>query len=319
MTPFVAVCICTFERTDGLRTLLQAIDELRLSTLSGREILLIIVDNSSAGTAEGVFRDYSKHGRFRAQFVHEGRKGLSNARNAALHKALAARATYIAFIDDDEIPAPDWLESLVATALETRANAVVGPVIPIFEKPPPAWAVACGFYAKRPALGDGFVDDGYTANCLFSSAAIKTHNLRFDSRFNETGGEDTMFFRRLIEAQERIGWADGACVMEFVPERRMAKMWLLKRWYRTGAVEAAVGIIDSSSCKGKLFNALRGLARLGGGLVLVAMSLALRPFRRPGSVLARCYTVCRGAGMLMSVLGKEYAEYSIVNYRKASD
>ncbi len=311
----IAICICTFERLDGLRCLLRAIDVQRLRTLSTKDIQIIVVDNSPSASATPIFLEYSKTGRFAATFLHEKSKGLSNARNAAIERALALEIAFFAFVDDDEIPLPDWIENLLAKALKTGGAAVVGPVFPIFEEPPPAWAAASGFYSKFLSSRDGYVEDGYTANCLVSCAAVETRKLQFDLRFNQTGGEDTWFFKCLIRAGERIAWAEEAIVMEMIPKQRMTRGWLLKRWYRTGATEAALSKLEPSSYRGKLANLLRGLSRIVGGSLLIIQALIMRPFRESGSIVAECYTLCRGVGILMSIIGKEYKEYTASDYR----
>jgi succinoglycan biosynthesis protein ExoM len=311
----IAICICTFERPDGLRSLLHALDVQRLCAFSTNDIQIIVVDNSASASAAPVFLEYSRVGRFPTTFVHEKNKGLSNARNAAIESALALKVAFFAFLDDDEIPLPDWIENLLATAVRTAAAAVIGPVLPIFEEPPPAWATASGFYAKVLPTRNGYIEDGHTANCLVSCAAVDVLKLRFDLRFNETGGEDTWFFKRLREGGGRIAWAEGAIVMELISKQRMTRGWMLRRWYRTGAIEAALCSVEPSSHKGKLVNLFKGMSRIGGGVLLIVGASMLRPFGYPGSIFARCYTVCRGAGLLMSVIGKEYKEYSASGYR----
>jgi succinoglycan biosynthesis protein ExoM len=311
----IAICICTFERPDGLRNVLNALDAQRLSILSKNDLRVIVVDNSESGSAEAVFLGYSRAGRFFSTFVHEKNKGLSNARNAAIESALAHKVDFFGFVDDDDIPLRDWIENLVSKAIETRAAAVVGPIYPLFSEPPPDWAVVSGFYTRVASYRNGCAD-GATANSLISCAAVNSLNLRFDLRFNETGGEDTWFFSQLRSAGERIAWAQNAIVMEHFPRQRMTRRWLLQRWYRTGATEAALCNRGPSSYRGRFVNLVKGLARIGGGTLLIVQALILRPFRKSGSIFARCYTLCRGAGLLMSIIGKEHKEYSAPGYRR---
>lgn len=277
--PAVAICICTLDRPDGLRSVLNALDAQRLTC----DLQIIIVDNSASRSAETVFADYSKTGRFAATFVHEKHKGLSNARNAALEKALDLNVEFFGFTDDDDVPLPDWVETLVTTAIETGAAAVVGPVYPLFAEPPPEWAA--GLFVRVSSLSGGA-----TANCLVSCAAVNRLNLRFDPRFNETGGEDTCFFHELVKAGEHIAWAEAAIVMEQIPKHQMTRKWLLKRWCQTGATEAALD--------GKFVSLLKGLARIGVGLLLVAKAFILRQ-----DAFAQCYTIARGCGMILEAIG----------------
>jgi succinoglycan biosynthesis protein ExoM len=312
----IAVCICTFERTKGLRELLRGLDAQRLVSLSKADIRVVIVDNSATTSAQMVFDEYEKSGRFSSTFVHDPRRGLSNVRNRAVEHVLEVGADYLAFIDDDEVPTPDWIEHLVAEARRTAAAAVVGPVAPIFEVPPPSWAVFQGFYAKAPAMRDGHVTDGYTSNCLVSCRVLDEKALRFDPRFNATGGEDTWFFKCLLDAGGTIAFAERAVVMEYVPPARMTPGWLLKRWYRTGSVEAALCPFEPSSSKGRLINVLKGSTRLVGGVSMFFVALALSPWCPSGAVFARCYTICRGLGLLTSVVGVVYREYTANDYRR---
>jgi glycosyltransferase involved in cell wall biosynthesis len=56
-----------------------------------------------------------------------------------------ATGDFIAFIDDDEFPADDWLIQLRATCDRYKAAGVLGPVRPHFDEPPPAWIIKGGF------------------------------------------------------------------------------------------------------------------------------------------------------------------------------
>ena len=47
----------------------------------------------------------------------EGRRGIPQARNAAVAVALE-RADFVAFIDDDEVPSPLWLAELLRLRAE---------------------------------------------------------------------------------------------------------------------------------------------------------------------------------------------------------
>lgn len=313
--PKVGVCICSFERPDGLRRLLKALDEQRLSTLSRDDLQIVIVDNSLSRSAKPVFLEYSKMGKFLSTFVHEKNKGLANARNAAIECALALKVAFFAFIDDDEIPLPGWIEDLLSQAAKTGAAAVIGPVYPVFEEPPPEWALGSGFYSKVLPSRNGLVEDGHSANCLVSCASVDGLKLRFDPGFNETGGEDTWFFKQLRSAGGKLAWSETAIVMEFISTQRMTQGWLLKRWYRTGSTEAALCAFRPSSFKGRLVNLFKGLIRIAGGTLRIVVAVMLRPFRHSGTILAPCYTLCRGAGLLMSVMGKVYKEYSASDYR----
>jgi glycosyltransferase involved in cell wall biosynthesis len=65
-----------------------------------------------------------------------GSQGLSAARNSGVE---AARGTLIAFLDDDAIAAPDWLEQLVQLCQNPTVLGTGGAVEPTWVSKRPAW------------------------------------------------------------------------------------------------------------------------------------------------------------------------------------
>lgn len=61
----------------------------------------------------------------RLVYVHEPEPGIVAGRNRALSEARGSDA--LVFIDDDEIPSPGWLASLVSTWRSQECAAVTGP------------------------------------------------------------------------------------------------------------------------------------------------------------------------------------------------
>lgn len=310
----IAVCVCTYHRPAGLAALLAALDLQRLGRLPDDGVEIIVIDNSVAGDASATWQAVGRRLRFPVTFKHEPRKGLAFARNAALGAALKPGITHIAFIDDDELPSPDWLASLVETLERRGTDAAIGPVLPVFETPPPSWLPVMAFGDLRPH-DQGLVDDGYTCNAIVSRSAVDAMSLSFDARFNDTGGEDTMFFKRLQEGGGRIAWAEAAVVFAPIPKHRMRPQWLWRRWYRTGDIEANLGRYDPASAMGRMHNLMRGLARVGAGSLRIAKAALWDSWRRPGAFVASFYTLCRGAGLIASVGGARYKEYAAPGYR----
>lgn len=309
----VAVCICTYNRPAGLRLLCDALSRQYIKGLHAYDVAFVIVDNGETGNARQYCASVEGVGRYEFVVVHEKRRGLVFARNAAIEAARQIKATLVAFIDDDEVPDPNWLESLVTALIHSGAPAAIGPVHPIFAAPPSKWLPLTA-YAMRRVATDGLVEDGYTCNVIMKMSCIDEHKLRFNHRFNETGGEDTLFFQAWRRCGLTIAWAPKAIVYEFVPSSRMTPAWLFRRWYRTGNIEAHLSAYDVDTLKGRLFNLARGAMRVvwGGGCVLAS---ALLHARRPEKIVANSYTVCRGAGLIASVFGRNFKEYSRPTYR----
>jgi N-acetylglucosaminyl-diphospho-decaprenol L-rhamnosyltransferase len=103
--PLVSVVIPTYQRAGLLRACLLA---LQAQTLGGHET--IVVDNASSdGTCELVRRQFPE-----VRLVElQANVGFGAAVNAG---ARAAAGEYLAFLNNDALPRPDWLAELVACA-----------------------------------------------------------------------------------------------------------------------------------------------------------------------------------------------------------
>lgn len=310
----IVICICTYQRPQGLHDVLESLSRQRFQRLTDNQVSLLVIDNSVDGSAERFCRGFGKSGRFALRYVHEPKKGLVNARNIALTTASLEGATHIAFIDDDELAPPGWLDALFIRLAETGAAAVVGPVFPEFTECPPVWLPTEG-YTNRPRAEGGFALEGHTCNALLDVREMGVRNLRFDIRFNETGGEDTMYFKTLRENGKRIAWAEDARLYERVPEHRMKTEWLFRRWYRTGNVETRLSGKSLARWISRAWALGNGLARIGLGAARVLYAVAAYSWRDRARVTASCYTFCRGAGFLSAAFGASYREYARADYR----
>ena len=310
----IAICICTYNRPEGLKAALRSLDGQQLTTLQDDQIVVIAVDNSAAGSAKAICAAYAENGRFKFRYVHKPTKGLVHARNTCLDTAEQEQAAHLLFLDDDEAASPLWVEALFGRLTQSGAAAAIGPVFPVFEQPPSA-AVPVHRFVNRVAHVSGFAEDGHTCNAAISMAAIRAANLVFDLRFNETGGEDTTFFKALRAAGGSIAWAEAAHVHEFVPAHRMTANWLFRRWYRTGIVEAQLAQGAEPSLAGRLRNLAHGFARIGAGSVRSLVAFIMHGWREPDRFVGSFYTLCRGVGYVSGALGVSYREYSRPNYR----
>ncbi|MCT7955974.1 hormogonium polysaccharide biosynthesis glycosyltransferase HpsE [Laspinema palackyanum] len=98
---------------------------------------VIIIDNNSSDETAQVIKDYQSNWPedFPLTYYFEGQQGLAFARERAIQEA---NGTYVAFLDDDNIPAPDW----IAAAHEfgkthPKSGAFSGQIHGEFEVEPP--------------------------------------------------------------------------------------------------------------------------------------------------------------------------------------
>jgi glycosyltransferase involved in cell wall biosynthesis len=308
----VALCAATYQRPQGLSRLLSAIAALQLP--AEVELLVVIVDNSPDSAAAAQVDAAARTLPWPLHYLAEPRRGITFARNAALAEASRLAADFVAFIDDDEEPAPRWLAALLSAQQRSGATVILGAVQPLFPPDTAQWIIEGRFFETH-AFDDGAeLQDAHTANVLIDLHRLSALGLGFDHRFALTGGEDTMLFRDLLDAGGRIVYAADAVVYETVPPSRTSLAWLLKRWYRTGNVEATLFLRGRRrGAWRRPVNLLRGLARVGVGGLGFAATLLVLGFGRKDRIVRPLYTFCRGCGILTSTLGWNYAEYDKVH------
>ncbi|MGF1630931.1 MAG: glycosyltransferase family 2 protein [Kiloniellaceae bacterium] len=310
----VALCAATFRRPEGLGRLLDALAALERPGGIELDLLTIIVDNSAGAEARAQVAAAVERFPWPLHYVSEPRRGITFARNAALERATALNSDFVAFIDDDEVPAPRWLAALLAAQRHSGATAVLGAVEPVFPAHTPDWLIAGRFFETHAFADGAEIDDAHTANVLIDLRRLAALGLRFDHRFALTGGEDTMLFRDLRDAGGRIVYAADAVVYETVPVSRTRLSWLLRRWYRTGNVEAALYLRGRRrGVWRRPVNLLRGLLRVAAGGGLFLANLLVLGFGRKHRIIRPLYTLCRGCGILSSTFGWNYSEYREVH------
>jgi GT2 family glycosyltransferase len=300
----IATCIITYRRPRWLAACLESLSLARV--VGAIEVTVVVVDNDPEGTSRGVVAGTLEGCRWPVVYEIEPQRGISYARNRAVRVALEHGADFLAFIDDDETAAPDWLAALIEVQQRYGADAVSGPVLPSYEPGVPQWAIRGGFF-ERPRHPTGTpLGATRTGNCLISSALVTGNAEPFDPAFALTGGGDTDFFRRAHQRGASIVWADSAIVYERVPTSRATVPWLLRRAYRGGASFAVSERKGHRRFPIRLFT---GCARLAFGCLLLLPAFLLGKARAVRVLVI----VCVGAGLMIGSFGMLYREYLVVH------
>ena len=188
---------------------------------------VVVTDNDFAESAKEVVEKFTRNSSLKVTYCAESQQNIALARNRALAHATG---TYIAFIDDDEFPTPDWLLMLVKACQQHKADGVLGPVRPHFENPPPRWIVKGGF-CERPEHKTGRImkwDECRTGNLLFRKQILDGVAEPFKPEFG-TGGEDKDFFMRMTDGGHSFIWCNEAVAFETVPPSRWSRGYMLRR------------------------------------------------------------------------------------------
>jgi glycosyltransferase involved in cell wall biosynthesis len=224
----VALCIPTCRRPAQLRRTLEAVKAL---TFQGR-LRVVVCDNHRDIEGIRVCMEMAPEFPVPLDCLHEPAPGISQCRNTALREALSEPVDFIAMIDDDEWPAPGWLDAMLATQADHHAGVVFGPVEPHFECPPPAWAT------------HGFFDAGLglqTGNVLLQAEMLRRHGFPwFDDKLGLSGGEDEGFFEDLKRAGVTFATNAAATVYENVPPDRMRARYIFFRSVRIGNAQVLI-------------------------------------------------------------------------------
>ena len=303
----VAVCCITFRRPEGLQRLLDGLNGLAFEQNPTPRITVIVVDNDAAAPMRPLVEGMRPTFRWQLRYGCEPVQGVSSARNRTL-KMVPADADYLAFIDDDEIPGPGWLDQLLHVARAYAAPIVQGPVRPVFLAPPPVWLTRGRFLEHGPYQDGASLHFAATNNTLIAAEVVRRLQLRFDERFNRTGGEDQRFFGCAIKAGHGVVTAEKAWVEEWIPASRTTLRYLLQRKFRMGNTLAMIDRIEGGPTR-LVVRAIKGVGRIGQGVLQAAV---LWPRGMTGLAIALC-TIAWGAGAVAGLVGVAHREYDTVH------
>jgi succinoglycan biosynthesis protein ExoM len=299
----VAICVATFRRPEGLRRLLASLDALSFHLIDPPCVTIVVIDNDATNPLQGSAAEKAVWSRHELIYRIEPVLGLASVRNACLDTAPRG-ATSIVFVDDDEWVEPNWLEQLLVMQAQSGAGIIQGPVRAMFVGVPSLWMTSSGLYDVGPFEDGEELASGATGNCMIMREALNATGVRFDARFNASGGEDTDFFLRLRARGQRIVAAAQAVAHEEVPHERMKLSWMLKRQFRVGHTLGVVSRVHANAGR-PIRRAFKAFARIGYGLLQIVEGLF---WSRTKAVKGLC-NVAWGAGTLSAFLGSSVNLY----------
>lgn len=299
-----SVVVTTYRRMGMLAELLAA---LKPQLVAGRTEA-IVVDNCPQASAQGTAMSA---GSDLIRYVHEPGRGVVNARNRGVAEA---RGTYVIFLDDDEVPSPNWLEAWLRQA-DGTTDMGFGRIVPRLLAPcPPELARqtrrAFSRDVMKPTGADISAWSAYvgTGNAMFHKARCFPTDAPFDPRFNARGGEDVWLIRSLRMQGRRLLWNREAVVEELVPESRMTLDFAKRRKFSQGQMRCIL-MYGEGGARG-LFRA--GLWMTAGAVQLIAFGMASRLLWSFDPVRATDFA-CRaegGAGKLLWWQAPEMQDYA---------
>lgn len=234
----VSIIVCTYNRASSLKSTLDALKAQVFDSADQCEV--IVVDNNSTDSTRDTVIALM-HEWKNLKYVFEGKQGLSNARNKGIDVALGE---VILFTDDDVLPEPDWMATIVTRMAALKLDACGGYIAPIWEKRPPKWLTNRfhGFLAIRMEREDEYIirtpsEAPFGANMAFRKEVFKKIG-KFDTSRGRKGkilasGEDGELFERIFAAGLRVGFLGSAKVHHKVEAFRTNIRYFLKWRYQT--------------------------------------------------------------------------------------
>jgi glycosyltransferase involved in cell wall biosynthesis len=223
VTPRVSVVIATHERPEGIARTLAA---LRAQTLPAEDFEVVVVDDGSGPeTAAALQQAAAAGGPALTLLRNETAGGPARARNRGWREA---RGALIAFTDDDCVPSPRWLESILEAWAGEPTRFVQGPIRPNPEQADRGGPLSHTLEVTE--LGPWWE----TANIAYPRAALELAGGFDEEQYSGPGGEDTDLGWTLIGNGYRPAWAPDALVDHDVvylgPRRALRLAW---RWDET--------------------------------------------------------------------------------------
>jgi len=239
----ITVCVCTHDRPAYVRDCLEG---LARQTAERARFEILLVDSASTGTIPAELGRLAEAAG--ARLLRVDRPGVGAARDAG---AAAARGTLIAYIDDDAIPAPDWIEAILRAWTETSPRPVLigGRILPKWEAPLPAWwpksLVGVLSIIEHEGQGTYRTDDlpsglePYAANMVVDVNALRAAG-GFGNELGRYAGvllsdEEVRLAWALQDAGHHIVYDSRIVVQHQIQASRLNPAWLLRRLYWQGA------------------------------------------------------------------------------------
>jgi glycosyltransferase involved in cell wall biosynthesis len=246
----ISACICTYNSASRIRAVLEA---LAIQTQPKESWEVLVIDNASTdGTGEVANRFIKEKLDGCGRVVREEQPGQSFARARAAREACGE---IICFLDDDNIPAPDFVKNAIQAFKKLpQAGALGGKVLPVWESMPSALALAVQDFAL--AICDrGNKAFSYDARLgpVGAGLCIRAELLRkiyqegeataavSGRKGKDCGGGDDLAIAVLVWRMGFERWYEPSLlVRHLLPEARMQKDYLLRLYAATGRSQAAV-------------------------------------------------------------------------------
>ncbi len=247
----ISVIICAYTE-DRWNELIAAIESLRHQTIPPREIIVVIDNNLS------LLKRVQEQVPDVISIENREAKGASGARNSG---ANIAQGSVLAFLDDDAIANPNWIERLGDCYTNSQVIGAGGKIEPLWRGVRPSWfpeefnwVIGCT-YRGMP------MENSQVRNVIGANMSVRRHIMMAVGGFRESfgnnkgrnftksrlkwfqhhaGDEETEFCIRVAQQWPESTWlyTNSATVQHCVSEQRTRLSYFLWRCYDEGLGKA---------------------------------------------------------------------------------
>ncbi len=228
MKTSISVIICTYNRAESLKTVLESL--LKQKRDQDFEFEIIVIDNRSTDSTKTVIESFSNTFKGQLKYLFQSQKGKSLSLNMAIREA---KGDILVFTDDDVIIDEQWISHIYECFKKYDCDAVGGRVLPIYPDKTPLWvknnavklsgSVVIYDYGDQtfqldqqhyPFIGANFA----FKNKIFTDCGLFNPNL---GPGTTNGGEDTDFIKRIITKGKSLYYCGEALVWHPLDLKRL--------------------------------------------------------------------------------------------------
>lgn len=308
----IAICVCTHGRSRQLEALFASLREIQLKGLPSQSCELVVIDNRPNQETRNLCERAAAVLPISVHYAEEPVPGLTYARNRAVEVALARGADFVAFIDDDDRPRPDWLLRLLERQAESGADLVFGSWV--LDADLPQWVRESGIFRSpdKPKRNKGrrYGLPHYASGCNMLAGRdilerVAAEGCVFDHKFRFSGGEDKDFFLRAHRMGATMASSERSIIQRSHGQDRLTLRGLLRRGLKNGCSQ-----VNLAAAHG---DRRRRFILLANALLKFVVSLISLPFSifSTRSFRSCLYRMAKSLGIIYtSLTGRRIDYYS---------
>ncbi len=253
----VTVVVPTFRRPDSLLRVLRG---LAAQADPGAPWDVLIVDNDPAASATSTVEAAVAGTSLAYRLLHQPEVGSAHARNLGISEA---SGSIVALLDDDVVPATDWLRQIVRPILDGRCDGTGGSVVLDPHVPRPQWFDEPGIGGYLAAFAPEARLLGPEDFVLTANAAFRADPLRATGGFVTSLGprgstplvcDDNLLTRKFLATGATMRFVPDAVVTHELVPSRLNRRYLVRRSWAQGRSD---WILDRTTYEMRKLNGLR--------------------------------------------------------------